>query len=359
MKILPSPNNNLEYKPALDGLRAVACLLVISFHAALQVLRLDMGWVGVNLFFILSGFLITRILVANKYQALPSYLKQFYIKRVSRIFPWYFFYLTSIFLSLFIGINQFGAKDQLLNEAFSELKNNYPFLATFTYNLSPIVNYLGGSDYGSSSLTGHLWSLSVEMQFYFIFPLFVYYTPKKALKKLLLIVIFLIPVLRLIAVIVLKSTTKDLFWIGYVLYESSIFQLDTLCVGACLALFDCNHLAANVRGYLSVSIGTVVLVGFIHYRYLNHCGLPLSISSLGFDIPVNHPLLVSPSKIINNRYFYTIPLINLNIFLLMLMIIKVNVRLRLFEIPVLVKFGRISYEVYLFHLAALYLISHF
>ncbi|HWE04793.1 MAG TPA: acyltransferase [Tepidisphaeraceae bacterium] len=104
-----APARELSHLPALDGLRGVAILLVLlhhlfitaNFHHLLSRAFLSIaaaGWVGVNLFFVLSGFLITRILVASKES--PHYFRNFYARRTLRIFPLYFGVLAIAFLLL-------------------------------------------------------------------------------------------------------------------------------------------------------------------------------------------------------------------------------------------------------------------
>jgi|RhiMetdeSRZDD1v2_1073273.scaffolds.fasta_scaffold249173_3 peptidoglycan/LPS O-acetylase OafA/YrhL len=82
--------DRLSYIRGFDGLRALAVLAVIGFH--LQPQAIGLGWVGVHFFFVLSGFLITRILLSTKGQ--PGYFRNFYARRSIRIFPIY--YLTFI-----------------------------------------------------------------------------------------------------------------------------------------------------------------------------------------------------------------------------------------------------------------------
>jgi surface polysaccharide O-acyltransferase-like enzyme len=78
----------------LDGLRALAVISVFAFHDGL----FPAGWVGVQIFFVISGFLITRILVADKDQSLRRYLKNFYGRRLLRIFPLYYAYLIVVWI---------------------------------------------------------------------------------------------------------------------------------------------------------------------------------------------------------------------------------------------------------------------
>ena len=81
----------MKHVPSLDGIRAVSILIVIGFHLGF----LGFGWAGVQIFFVLSGYLITGILVADREQySLTPYLKRFYWRRSLRIFPVYYGYLA-------------------------------------------------------------------------------------------------------------------------------------------------------------------------------------------------------------------------------------------------------------------------
>ena len=91
-------NLHKPYYPALDGLRGVAILLVVFLHNFNFMNYFFFGWLGVDLFFVLSGFLITDILLNGLHK--PHFLRNFYIRRVLRIFP--LFYLTLIICLLIL-----------------------------------------------------------------------------------------------------------------------------------------------------------------------------------------------------------------------------------------------------------------
>lgn len=153
----------------LDGLRGYAALLVLVVHFP-QVtntklgelikyasLKMQLGYIGVDIFFVLSGFLITRILLREKNNNTFSF-KQFYLKRALRIFPIYY---LSIFLVAILITPQF-----------------LPALATYT------SNYLFSFEAAAHPMR-HTWSLAVEEHFYLLFPLLVFSIKIKYLKPLL------------------------------------------------------------------------------------------------------------------------------------------------------------------------------
>jgi peptidoglycan/LPS O-acetylase OafA/YrhL len=138
------------YFPRLDGIRFVAIMMVIILHFASSIGKhFSTGFYGVNLFFVLSGFLITSILISSKEKSISKAYFTFVIRRALRIFPAY--YLT-IFILILIG-SEF-------------IVNDLSYLLTYTYNY--FVN-----DAESLPAHAHFWSLAVEEQFYIFFPIFV------------------------------------------------------------------------------------------------------------------------------------------------------------------------------------------
>jgi peptidoglycan/LPS O-acetylase OafA/YrhL len=140
--------------PALDGVRGLAILLVILYHCC----GLPFGWVGVDLFFVLSGFLITRILLAKQDQ--PDYFKNFYKNRILRIFPLYFLVLTLYFTIEYV----FYHKNIAYSLYFFFFLQNTNFAKTAFENAHGLQ---------------HTWSLAIEEQFYAVFPFAVYFLNKK------------------------------------------------------------------------------------------------------------------------------------------------------------------------------------
>ncbi|TWI98852.1 peptidoglycan/LPS O-acetylase OafA/YrhL [Mucilaginibacter frigoritolerans] len=139
--------------PSLDGLRAVAIMLVILYHfGANHFLRpfhiLINGDTGVNLFFVISGFLITTLLLKGKMAHGQISLKRFYLRRALRVIPAaYLFLLVMILLN---AIYKFGITGRSFAAAFLFYKN-------FPYQEEPFL--------------GHFWTLAAEAQFYLFFPL--------------------------------------------------------------------------------------------------------------------------------------------------------------------------------------------
>ena len=117
----------MKYIKALDGLRALAILLVMLFHF---YFLLEVGWIGVQLFFVLSGYLITSILLNSKTDQLGDYLKRFYWRRSLRIFPLYYLYLIAIAV-LYLAVH-----------IPADFTNKIPYLVFYNYNHYPVFETL-------------------------------------------------------------------------------------------------------------------------------------------------------------------------------------------------------------------------
>lgn len=154
---------------ALDGLRAVAIILVLLFHLTPghnsdQGLRslffkvADIGWSGVDLFFVLSGFLITGILLKAKSKQRP--MRHFLARRMLRIVPAYFLALGIVFFLVPVATGSYPVP------AASQQAPYWLYVANmFSVTYEQVFGPFG---------TGHFWSLAVEMQFYVLWPLVVY-----------------------------------------------------------------------------------------------------------------------------------------------------------------------------------------
>src|SRR5262249_15573796 len=167
-------NNTTNYVPQLDGLRAfaVGAVLIHHFFKPARIGGVDFALLGVWLFFVLSGFLITGILLRLRDQVdhsgYPSgfALRQFYIRRFLRIFPLYY---SVLFMAATIDLGD--VRDTIL------------------WHLAYISNYLFATRQDWGSITAHFWSLSVEEQFYILWPVLILFAPRRLLLKLIISVI--------------------------------------------------------------------------------------------------------------------------------------------------------------------------
>ena len=180
----------------LDGLRGLAILLVLSFHyinnqlehytGRMGVILFKMtsfGWAGVDLFFVLSGFLIGTILF--RYRQSKNFFSTFYIRRIVRIIPNYYL-LIAIFL-LLVAMPYFS------QSAFLHNNNVIPW---WSYFLMIHNIYMGHLNNLGSNAVNVTWSIGIEEQFYLVFPFIVYFSPKKWIPWVLVLAIILASVIR-------------------------------------------------------------------------------------------------------------------------------------------------------------------
>jgi peptidoglycan/LPS O-acetylase OafA/YrhL len=235
--------------PELDGLRGIAVLLVVLFHFSivlsmapgpLKALRtlFTPGWTGVDLFFILSGCLITGILLDEK--GATGYFRRFYIRRMLRIFPVYY-------LALIIGFTV--ARAWVLPPHGVSTVTSLAYLANFSNWLS-----LGGLEIPGLN---HYWSLAVEEQFYLCWPLAVFFLSRKMLLRVLTGLIVLAPAVRY-AILVTVADPEVAKRIAYVLTPA---RADGLAFGALVAiLLREPRLRTAIVRYATAAISAIVIV---------------------------------------------------------------------------------------------------
>ena len=162
----------IQYIPAIDGLRALAVIAVMFYHLGFS--WIPGGFLGVDLFFVISGYVITRMLLDSIAQSGGLDLRGFYLARLRRLLPALLFMLTTTVIA--VGI---WAPDTI-----KRLLVDTPFALTGTINWWLVANE---QDYfesiGRPPLLQHTWSLAVEAQFYLVWPLILYFILKKFGKK--------------------------------------------------------------------------------------------------------------------------------------------------------------------------------
>lgn len=160
---MPKPvEGTSPYLPGLDGIRAIAVLAVMAYH-------LDSGWapgglLGVQVFFVLSGYLITDLLVAEYHRHEGIGLKSFWIRRARRLLP-------ALFVMLFVVVGWATLFDRA---QLAALRSDLPSSILYVSNWWFIFHHISYfAKFGPPSPLGHLWSLSIEEQFYLFWPLLV------------------------------------------------------------------------------------------------------------------------------------------------------------------------------------------
>ena len=207
----------------LDGLRAIAILAVIVHHC----LGIPLLWVGVDVFFVLSGFLITGILLRRK-QEPRGYFSGFYFRRLFRIQP---AYIASIILyGTFFTWSLFRP---------------WPYYAFFGMNIHPLLY--------NWPINLPVWSLAVEEQFYLLWPLVVLLVAERTLLRLSIAVILIAPFLR--------AACTPFFAQSGAIYMLTPFRADLLCAGAALAILW-GHRSARFEEVLRKYAWLGVIGGF-------------------------------------------------------------------------------------------------
>jgi peptidoglycan/LPS O-acetylase OafA/YrhL len=165
-----------EYRHDIDGLRAVAVLSVVGYHAFPNFVR--GGFIGVDVFFVISGYLITKIIFENLYSGNFSFI-DFYVRRIKRIFPSLILVLVTCFtFGWFV----------LLADEYKQLGKH---IAAGTVFISNFILWNEAGYFDESADTKpllHLWSLGIEEQFYILWPLFLWCAWKYKLNTLIFII---------------------------------------------------------------------------------------------------------------------------------------------------------------------------
>jgi peptidoglycan/LPS O-acetylase OafA/YrhL len=308
-----SEHTGRVHYPALDGLRGIAILLVVVYHNFGFINVFFFGWLGVDLFFVLSGFLITDILL--KTVGKKGYLKNFYVRRMLRIFPLYYLCLI-LFLIVLPKTNlQFNVQYYVDHQVWI-----WTYLQNWIYTFQ---------NPGQTNTLNHLWSLAVEEQFYLLWPLavLVIRNPK-----------YLLPFISLILVAVLglrlwawTHQVADLAYFNLFTFT----RIDGICIGCMIALLQ--RLNPNFLKRYTTAI--VLFFAFMNFAFF----------------------------FVNRRYEFAFPYLALAGYTTFAMMfgLLVNEAVTnksklvnfLFNIPLLKFFGKISYGFYIFHWPVYILLS--
>ncbi|MBI4500227.1 MAG: acyltransferase [Gemmatimonadetes bacterium] len=269
-----------QHLPVLDGLRGVAILLVLLTHAVALPLEpattgLDVwahaiarvGWTGVDLFFVLSGFLITGILLDTRDE--PRRWSRFYARRALRIFPLYY----GVLIAIFVVLPRLVAWSE---PQYHTLQANQTWYWAYAVNFLEVVSHGKGVPLN----TVHFWSLSIEEQFYIFWPFVVWACRPKTLFKIGAVVLILGLTARIWLMVANPLGYDNAAWV------ITPVRLDGLMMGAVLAV------AARSKGGLPrlrelawpAAIGgmlAIALIGIAHRGFVSPdpvvgtIGLPL------------------------------------------------------------------------------------
>ena len=306
----------ISYEPGahsktLDGLRGLAILLVLFIH----FFKFIPGWLGVDLFFVLSGFLITGILIDSKNSA--NYYPNFIMRRVLRIFPLYF-----LFLLLFFIIIPLIAGKTFINHNQYYFDNQWWFW-TYLQNWLFVVN----EGYENNRILTHFWSLAIEEQFYLVWPLFVWLLSSKQLLKFSIFIVILSIIARI---------AYFVYGYSWLATDTTITRLDTLCLGAIIAILIREHnlkiwLEKYSRLIFRISLLIVLLLLVLDHSWFRPEGAIMRTIGLTIvAIMFASLLIISLSD--NPKSFAS----------------------RFFSSKFLTFFGKYSYSMYVFHFPLLF-----
>jgi peptidoglycan/LPS O-acetylase OafA/YrhL len=234
------------YIKSLDGVRAVAIILVMTFHAELNLF----GWLGVQLFFVLSGFLITGILWKEKSKegSLGFKFRNFWIRRSLRIFPLYFGYL------IILGVCYLLVKFPSYYPLYA------PYLFTYTFNFIRTI-----PEWQGNPLFTHLWSLCVEEQFYIVYPFLIFLLPRKVIPVVLMTVIFLAPLIRYLlgAWYALRGAQPEVM--SDAVYWNTLSHLDAFFMGGLIPVLSLDKRIKNAFPLFILALVVAIGAGVANY----------------------------------------------------------------------------------------------
>jgi peptidoglycan/LPS O-acetylase OafA/YrhL len=257
-------HNKKNHIEELDGLRGMGVLPVIAYHSIITYFLILPGeetdfdvvtnfifklislcWCSVDLFFVISGFLITRILLNNKEST--NYFSAFYGRRVLRVFPLYY---------LFLCVHFFLIAPLLINGGIKAELTGYTHQYYYWFYISNFVR--------EPSVIFHFWSLAVEEQFYFIWPLCVYFLSRRQLIWTCSFFITISIISRFLLCI-----SGDFSYA----YTAVYARLDTIMMGSLVAIIKVN---LETRTLLKIGYGSFVALILLYSTYLFDFSRPMT-----------------------------------------------------------------------------------
>jgi peptidoglycan/LPS O-acetylase OafA/YrhL len=298
--------------PCLDGIRAVAILMVLVSHAqpsinisvphGMGIVWHALGGLGVNLFFGLSGYLITHLLVQEYERVGKISLRKFYLRRALRILPAFLFFMLFI-----LAINMAG----FVHITRPELRS-----ALFFYK-----NYSPGDVKSDAWYVGHIWSLSMEEQFYIIWPPLLVFCGLPIARKLALVIALLMPFFRAFAYF--RLNTHAPYLVGIMFHTTA----DKMLWGCLLAMYsghpNFEQIMSKLRSPLAFAGSALFYIGLNplleeHWRaaYVFSLGISLQAITAIFCIAwVLRNLDSSIARFLNLKWIASIGVLSYSLYL--------------------------------------------
>ena len=304
---------NIKYRPDIDGLRAIAVIFVVLFHSQITVFGIQLfsgGYIGVDIFFVISGYLITSILLKELYLKKKINFNYFYQRRIRRLIP--ALLAVMIFSTLIASI-------YLPPSRFVEFSKSILYSLGFSSNFYFFFSELNYFEFEGLFLPFlHTWSLSVEEQFYILFPilLFIFFNYSK--KNLFIFLIFSF----LISFFLAEYGSRNLQNSTFYFLHSRMWEL----------------LAGSILAYLKLNISKRNTSNLV-YSYIPSIGLLMIFLSLilFYDEKIRHP-----------SFFTLLPVIG-TCLIIWFGQEKRDIVSKILSTKLFVGTGLISYSLYIWH----------
>lgn len=311
----------------VNSLRCFAMTAVVAQHSGLM----PFGWTGVWLFYVISGFVVTLSVIGREDDAGPGQrLLRFFGRRLRRIVPVYYLYvLAGIGFTLLLG----GQVDGLAAGSLLGFFNN----VTMALSRGELAGWP----------VGHLWTISVEMQFYLVYGVILVFAPRRIVVALLFAALPLAPALRGLA----SEGLTALAWAdeakAYAIYSGPFLHMDAFATGSLLAFASRRQLLARIATPLAV-FGLLALAAYaVTYVYVNHA----IVGARGIDVLRN---VVSGIVWGQHREIFAYSaIIAASAGLVALAATRHPALDWLLRHPVLQRIGEISYGAYVYHALAI------
>lgn len=242
----------MKYEPSLDGLRAVAITAVVVFHVYPQLL--PGGWAGVDMFFVLSGYLITSLLMRELSASGSIGFRQFYMRRFLRLAPAYLCLLVA----------------ELVHAAFSPLERA-DILKAVMASAAYLMNWNRAFDWFPQAELGHTWSLSMEEQFYILWPLTLAFIYKRSPAKWVLAALAAVTIWR--SFLALSGADPERTYNGFDTHS------DSLLAGCAIALVPMRPFLEKLKGFSFIPVLLVALI----FLFMQHRNLATQTIGLGLS----------------------------------------------------------------------------
>ena len=330
----------LKYRKEIDALRGISILAVLFHHLEFEKLYFfSGGYLGVDIFFVISGYLITSIIIKEIDYSDNFSFKSFYIRRIRRLFPALLFMLICVSAVSYF----FLLPKELIHYLYSLLSSIFYF-SNFFFHYSGIKY---GALASETELLIHTWSLSIEEQFYIFFPIIFYLFYRNLKNKIIIFIVILFLISLIFSTSIVNSNPSFNF---YMLF-SRIFELS---FGSILALVKLkqNSKITKFSNYLVLAGTFLIFFSFFYFsKDTLHPSLLTLIPVIGSGMIIffyNDNSIFK--KLFTNKYLVYIGLISYSLYLwhwpvlaITKNIIMINDNLKFFLLVVILTFSVTSY----------------